>query len=63
MSDKKELPIVAGSVVWADSFLMLTRWGNWVSDGVFTLTNDQMELEDFTVIFDAGDPFQEATDE
>jgi hypothetical protein len=49
------LPTTPGSVVQADSLLMLTRWGNWVSDGVFTISATELSDEDFTVLFDAAD--------
>ena len=50
-----ELPTTPGSVVWADSLLMLSRWGNWVSDGVFTVTAAELATEEFRVIFDADE--------
>jgi hypothetical protein len=47
------LPTTPGSVVWADGYVMLTRWGNWVSDGVFAVTADELAAEPFVVLFDA----------
>lgn len=63
MCEKPKLPTTPGSVVWVDGFLMLTRWGNWVSDAVFTLTVAEVEAEGYRIIFDAGDPEQEAPNE
>jgi hypothetical protein len=55
MSDEEsiELPTTPGSVVWADSYLMLSRWGNWVSDGVFAITAEDLADEPFVILFDA----------
>jgi hypothetical protein len=60
MSGKKmKLPTGVGSVIQLDSFLMRTRWENWVSDACFTLTDEQIADEIArgyvpVVIFDAG---------
>ncbi|TFC59433.1 MULTISPECIES: hypothetical protein [unclassified Cryobacterium] len=48
------LPTTPGSVIQADSLLMLTRFGNWVSDGVFTVTAEELAGEAFTILFDAA---------
>lgn len=61
MSDTPKLPTTPGSVVWADSYFMFSRWDNWVSDGVFTVNSEELAKEDFKVIFDAGDPEQAAS--
>jgi len=49
-----ELPTTPGSVVRSDSLLILSRFGNWVSDGVFAVSADDLMTDGFTVIFDAG---------
>ena len=50
------LPTNPGSVVGVDGDLaMLTKFGNWVSEGVFTITNEEMEKEKFYVVFDSDD--------
>jgi hypothetical protein len=32
---------------------MLTNFGNWVSEGVFTLTPEELSREKYVVIYDA----------
>jgi hypothetical protein len=56
---RANLPTEPGSVIFLDAFAMRTGWGNWVSEGCFTLTDEEI-AEDIAqgyvpvVIFDAG---------
>lgn len=54
MTALEEKPTTPSSVIQSDSFLMRTRWGNWVSDGGFIVTDEELGDDPFTVIFDAG---------
>lgn len=58
-----DLPTEPGSVIQLDSLLMRTRFGNWVSDGGFIVTDDDLAADTArgpayapTVIFDAALP-------
>ena len=64
MSHKGELrragvPLTPGSVIQLDSLLMRTRFDNWVSDGVFAYSDEDLAYDlargfEFAVLFDAG---------
>ena len=54
----RDLPTAPGSVVRIDTdYLMCTKFGNWVTEGVFVLGPASVEEEPFVVVFDADDPW------
>lgn len=54
-NQKDTLPVRPGAVVNVDGDrAMLTKFGNWVTEGVFTMTNEQILAEDYVVEHDPG---------